>query len=103
MGMSATNESLPVHTVKQKGQGRRSTHTNTHSDKHVPKYNEKGCKVCGKTHEPRKCPAWNRDCNRCGMKNPYAKCCDNFRKKVYSRYVSEIYKYTKVVSEAGLF
>ena len=26
MGMSATNESLPVHAVKQKGQGRRSTH-----------------------------------------------------------------------------
>ena len=30
MGMSATNESLPVHAVKQKGQGRRSTHTNTY-------------------------------------------------------------------------
>ena len=32
MGMSATNESLPVQAVKQKGQGRRSTHTNTHVD-----------------------------------------------------------------------
>ena len=33
MCISATNESLPVHAVKQKGQGRRSTHTNTHSHK----------------------------------------------------------------------
>ena len=38
MGMSATNESLQVHAVKQKGQGRRSTHRNTYSDKQVPKY-----------------------------------------------------------------
>ena len=81
MGMSATNEILPVHAVKQKGQGRRSTHTNTYSDKQVPKYNKKCCKYCATTHEPRKCPAWNRDCNRCGLKNHYAKCCDNFRKK----------------------
>ena len=81
MGMSATNESRPVHAMKHKGQGRRSTHTNPYSDKQVPKYNKKCCKYCATTHEPRKCPAWNRDCNRCGLKNHYAKCCDNFRKK----------------------
>ena len=80
MGMSATNDTIqPVHAVKQKGQGHRSTHTNR-SDKHVHKNNEKCCKYCGKSQEPRKCQAYGRFCNKCGMKNHYANCCDNFSK-----------------------
>ena len=78
MGMSATNDPIqPVHAVKQKGH--RSTHTNR-SDKHVHKNNHKCCKYCGKSHEPRKCQAYGRFCNKCGMKNHYANCCDNFSK-----------------------
>ena len=77
MGMSATNDPIqPVHAVKQKGH--RSTHTNC-SDKHVHKNNHKCCKYCGKSHEARKCQAFGRFCNKCGMKNHYANCCDNFR------------------------
>ena len=78
MGMSATNDPIqPVHAVKQKGH--RSTHTNR-SDKHVHKNNHKCCKYCGNSHEPRKCQAYGRFCNKCGMKNHYANCCDHFSK-----------------------
>ena len=78
MGMSATNDPIqPVHAVKQKGH--RSTHTHR-SDKQVHKNNHKCCKYCGKSHEPRKCKAYGRFCNKCGMKNHYANCCDNFSK-----------------------
>ena len=77
-GMSATNDPIqPVHAVKQIGH--RATHTNR-SDKHVHKNNHKCCKYCGKSHEPRKCQAYGRFCNKCGMKNHYANCCDNFSK-----------------------
>ena len=80
MGMSATNDPIqPVHAVKQKGQGHKSTHTNS-SDKHVHKNNPKCCKYCGKSHEPRQCQANGRFCNKRGMKNHYANCCDNFSK-----------------------
>ena len=76
VGMSATNNPIqPVHGVKQKGH--RLTHTNR-SDKHVHKNNPKCCKYCGKSHEPHKCKAYGRLCNKCGMKNHYANCCDHF-------------------------
>ena len=80
MGMSATKDPIqPVHAVKQKGQGQRSTHTNR-ADKHVHKNNPKCCKYCGKSHEPRKCQAYGRFCNKCGTKSHYANCCDNLSK-----------------------
>ena len=66
--------------------GHRSAHVNNRSNgdskpKHVHRYQIKCCKYCGNTHEPRKCPAYGRDCNKCEKKH-YAKCCDNLRKTV---------------------
>jgi len=33
------------------------------------------CKYCAGTHQPRKCPAYDKQCNNCGRKEHYAKVC----------------------------
>ena len=40
----------------------------------------KACKLCCTTHAVRNCPAYGRSCNKCGMRNHFARCCSNFGK-----------------------
>lgn len=40
------------------------------------------CKRCGRSHEPRNCPAFNQECIKCKKKGHFAKCCLNKNKKV---------------------
>ena len=49
---------------------------------------QKDCQYCGKTHPPRKCPAYGASCNKCGRSNHFASVCQDgkfsgFRKKVH--------------------
>ena len=43
-------------------------------------HGSKACKLCGTTHAARNCPAYGRSCNKCGMRNHFARCCSNFVK-----------------------
>ena len=33
------------------------------------------CRNCGKSHQPRQCPAYGATCNKCGKQNHYARMC----------------------------
>lgn len=35
----------------------------------------KSCNYCGRAHQPRKCPAYGKNCSRCGTKNHFAEVC----------------------------
>lgn len=35
------------------------------------------CKQCDSTHERARCPAYGKECRKCGEKNHYARCCNN--------------------------
>jgi hypothetical protein len=41
------------------------------------------CRFRGRMHERKKelCPAWNKDCNKCGKKNHFAICCKDMAAK----------------------
>ena len=43
------------------------------------KLKQKNCDRCGTRHASWNCPAYGRDCRKCGGKNHFAKCC--FTKK----------------------
>lgn len=36
---------------------------------------QQSCSRCGRVHQPRQCPAFNKDCNKCGKKNHFASMC----------------------------
>ncbi|KAI0240645.1 hypothetical protein LSAT2_008593, partial [Lamellibrachia satsuma] len=40
----------------------------------------KACKFCVTTHAARNCPAYGKSCNKCGIRNHFARCCINFVK-----------------------
>ena len=40
---------------------------------------EEHCGKCGGKHEPRKCPAYGRKCNKCSKFNHFARYCTNNR------------------------
>ena len=40
--------------------------------------NANACKLCDTTHAARNCPAYGRSCNKCKMRNHFARCCSNF-------------------------
>jgi hypothetical protein len=39
------------------------------------------CKNCGRTHGPRNCPAFGKECHACKKKNHFAKYCMSTRRK----------------------
>lgn len=47
----------------------RQNYTNNYSNKHI-------CPKCGLFHEPNRCPAFLRKCNKCGQKGHYFKFCN---------------------------
>lgn len=44
-----------------------------------PKQESGNCERCGMKHAPKQCPAFGKECRKCGGKNHFAKCC--FSKK----------------------
>ena len=40
------------------------------------------CKFCGRFHEPRKCPAFGKKCNKCGRANHFAAVCKGKEPKI---------------------
>ena len=40
-----------------------------------PPAQRKPCRYYGSNHPPRSCPAFGKNCNKCGRKNHFAKCC----------------------------
>ncbi|XP_067939593.1 uncharacterized protein [Watersipora subatra] len=46
------------------------------------------CPECGRNHEPRRCPAYNQNCNKCGMKGHWAAMCKS--KASQANRVSEV-------------
>ncbi len=35
------------------------------------------CRKCGKSHQPKQCPAYGVECHKCGKQNHYAKMCES--------------------------
>ncbi|KAJ8385630.1 hypothetical protein AAFF_G00184270 [Aldrovandia affinis] len=67
--------SAAVDAVQRRAKG--ASRMNSKGKAHTP--DESNCDKCGGKHAPRSCPAYGRDCNKCGRKNHYARCC--FSKK----------------------
>ncbi|KAJ8366952.1 hypothetical protein AAFF_G00336410 [Aldrovandia affinis] len=67
--------SAAVDAVQRRVKG--ASRMNSKGKAHTP--DESNCDKCGGKHAPRSCPAYGRDCNKCGRKNHYARCC--FSKK----------------------
>jgi len=47
------------------------------------------CSKCGTSHAFRNCPAFNKICNKCGIKNHYASCCktkSNKHNRTFTKY-----------------
>ena len=38
-----------------------------------------GCRYCGKCHPPKQCPAWGKECRKCGKKNHFENKCRSDR------------------------
>ncbi|KAJ8337393.1 hypothetical protein SKAU_G00386130 [Synaphobranchus kaupii] len=75
---SQDSESAEVNAVKHVGKrapSKRKEQKPTQSTAH----DSKGCERCGNRHMPKQCPAFGKDCRKCGGRNHFAKCC--FSKK----------------------
>lgn len=67
-------------------------------EKVVYKQEFQECKFCGIKHEfvKGKCPAWNKECRKCGRKNHFQKCCTSRErvkrenKVIYEQEIEEI-------------
>ena len=54
--------------------------------KSVPIKANKSCNYCGRSHEPRKCPAYGKRCNRCGRLNHISSKCRQKTSKIDAVY-----------------
>ena len=54
---------------------------------HVAKRKEFLCTRCGTKHLPKSCPAYKKDCNKCGKSGYFAKVCRNKRFQNKSKHV----------------
>lgn len=75
--MSAATQERFVHAVHKKKQdsqprnkGPKQPFQHTQSSGHVNM-----CRKCGKSHQPKQCPAYGFSCHKCGKQNHYAKMC----------------------------
>ena len=72
--MKGTNSSRSRDTGNDSRQRSKNPTRNDHGSK------AKACKFCGTTHVARNCPAYGRSCNKCGMRNHFARFRNNFVK-----------------------
>lgn len=62
------------HDQRREGKGD-PKQSHTKSNAFAKKAPASACKRCGRRHEPRQCPAYGKECNRCHKMNHYAKFC----------------------------
>ncbi|KAK3784424.1 hypothetical protein RRG08_039425 [Elysia crispata] len=83
---SAAKTHVPVHFIKK---GPKKNHTTERGQRgqnpgpRPEKGNKRRCPKCGLIHEPRKCPAYGKSCNKCHKMNHYAKICRTVQKNVH--------------------
>ncbi|XP_041665971.1 uncharacterized protein LOC121524587 [Cheilinus undulatus] len=70
------DETAEVYTVQQTD---RQTTLKRREPEPKQEKETKRCGRCGNKHAPKQCPAFGKDCRKCGGKNHFAKCC--FSKK----------------------
>ena len=62
--------SSSVNAVRGKPNAQNNRPYNKYTDGNKPKHIT-NCKFCGRDHEIRKCPAYGKDCSKCGRKKPF--------------------------------
>ena len=68
-------------TMINKGRGRKVNYKSSNKPKKVT---ERPCEYCGQHHEPRKCPAYGKTCNKNAKRHHFASVCRSarYRKRV---------------------
>ena len=67
-GATFSSHDTKVHSVKRRDYSRDRTSSN------------KNCTACGKSHPPKRCPAFNTKCSKCGHLNHWAAMCKTKKK-----------------------
>ncbi|CAL9686008.1 unnamed protein product [Knipowitschia caucasica] len=70
-------EPAAVDAIKK---GARETEKRRFRDTKDKKRDKRDCERCGNKHAPKQCPAYGKDCRKCGGRNHFAKCCFAKRK-----------------------
>ncbi|KAG1694107.1 hypothetical protein GQR58_006909 [Nymphon striatum] len=63
--LRAMNQTKVMHTIEEAKEDNRKTKSSTIKD----------CRNCGLDHKSRQCPAFGKQCNKCGKRNHWAKKC----------------------------
>lgn len=74
---SNEGEAVEVDAVQR---GRPGTSAGKREPRKQPQPERGNCERCGLRHAPRQCPAFGKDCRKCGRKNHFAKCCSTKKK-----------------------
>ena len=67
-------EEEDVHKLHDKRRYSQTTRPST-PEKRYRGYSGKTCHWCGNSHKPRECPAYGKECLKCGIMNHYARVC----------------------------
>lgn len=71
---AAQNRSLESEAKVQRVEKTTSAAGQSHAGGH-----RRRCGYCGRSHEPRQCPAWGKTCTLCNKRNHFASCCRSKR------------------------
>ena len=84
MQMKEMNSEKEVGCISRNQKWKKAQKMKKGSDNRQKKKNKKGstqtmdgeeCKLCGRIHKPRECPAFGQKCHKCKKKNHWASCC----------------------------
>ena len=84
MQMEEMNSEKEVGCISRNQKWKKAQKMKKGSDNRQKKKNKKGstqtmdgeeCKLCGRIHKPRECPAFGQKCHKCKKKNHWASCC----------------------------
>ncbi len=69
-----------VNATQHKSQSNSSQGTSSGSQERQESYEIKNCRFCGESHKKGKCPAYGKECAKCGRKNHLEKVCRSGKK-----------------------
>ncbi|CAB4006994.1 uncharacterized protein K02A2.6-like, partial [Paramuricea clavata] len=85
------NQSLKEHALHQGGQRDTRQKKPRDTKRERPRYqNKKSCGNCGRSHEPKQCPAYGKTCNSCGKSGHFAKLCRSSKNRPNSHHNSHV-------------
>ena len=77
MNIRTKSSSINLIEANRPQERRGQSTVNKQKSNALPRVQRHNCKYCGKQHEPRKCPAYGKECNFCHKLNHFSSVCRN--------------------------